>query len=368
MRDSLFGETILWTGKPAVARVPLGYKLVGAVSAVVALVTLCFAVTVATGLHAHVGAMVLFAAWCATITLGAWRLPKIFYAGVEYIVTDRHVIWRRGRIRRTIDRAAISYAIIRWDASLANVGDLVLVRAVPTGALRRTLKLTLTSVEAPDRLWATVRGVEASAPLGHGDRPLAQRLDEGERVLWTGIPLASPWTVRRAFTGVIALLMSAAAVNMLVRAIPTLRRVFRLHALPAASATMLVCGVGLAVALVLTAAVAVGWWASVRPARLARKTRYFVTAQRVLIQRGNEELHLDRSRIAYVIAAPSRRLHDLFLVLDGPQARALAPSGAFAAFGNDETLVPMFASIEDAETVGAILRGAGSLAPLRDAA
>ena len=64
------------------------------------------------------------------------------------------------------------------------------MRAVPTGALRRTLTLTLHDVEAPDRLWAIIRGVEPSAPLGSGERPLAQRLDEGERVLWSGAPLA----------------------------------------------------------------------------------------------------------------------------------------------------------------------------------
>jgi len=54
-----------------------------------------------------------------------------------------------------------------------------------------------------------------------------------------------------------------------------------------------------------------------------------VTDSRVLISRRNEELSLDRSRIAYVIDAPANGLHDVFLVLDGPQARALAPSGAF---------------------------------------
>jgi hypothetical protein len=94
----------------------------------------------------------------------------------------------------------------------------------------------------------------------------------------------------------------------------------------------------------------------VRPLRLARQTRYFVTSTRVLIRRGNEELSLDRSRIAYVIDAPAKKLHDVFLVLDGPQARALAPSGAFGGDERDDALRPVFAAIDDAETVGAILR------------
>jgi hypothetical protein len=83
----------------------------------------------------------------------------------------------------------------------------------------------------------------------------------------------------------------------------------------------------------------------------ARATRYFVTDRRVLIRRGSEELHLDRQRIAYVITSPFREgdaRRDVFLVLDGPQARAFAPSGAFHG-PDEERLVPMFAAIEDAD-------------------
>jgi hypothetical protein len=369
-RDSLYNENILWSGRPREVRTPFGYKVVAAVCAVVALVTLCFAVTVSASLHAHVGGMMLFSGWCATLALLAWRLPIVFYGGVEYIVTDNHVIWRRGRLRRTIDRAAISYALIRWSSNEADVGDLVLVRAVPTGALRRTLKLTLTGVTGPDRLWAIVRGMTPSAPLGSGNRPLGQRLDFGERVLWSGIPLASPWTFRRMATSVVSLFLSATAVRVLVQAIPSLHRVFRLHALPTAVTALLIAGVALTVLLLISISFGIGYMALVMPVRQARKTLYVVTDRRVLIRRDREELHLDRSRIAYVISAPARRLHDVFLVLDGPQARALAPSGAFAGFGREEgegSLLPVFARIEDAETVGEILR-TRDLAPMRDAA
>src|SRR6185295_17379057 len=96
---------------------------------------------VSVGLHVPVGSMVFFSAWCATLALGAWRLPLVWRARVEYILTDKHVIWRRGPLRRSIDRGAISYARIRWNERMSGVGDLVLVRAVPTGALRRTLAL-----------------------------------------------------------------------------------------------------------------------------------------------------------------------------------------------------------------------------------
>jgi hypothetical protein len=223
--------------------------------------------------------------------------------------------------------------------------------------LRRTLSLTLHDVDAPDRLWAIVRGVEPSVPLGSRIRPLAQRLDPGERVLWSAAPLASPWTTKRAVTAAAGALLAVTFVRSLVRAVPGLTRVLRQHSLPPALAAVLVGGAALGMLLLLAVAVGVAYAAFVRPVRLARATRYFVTDARVLIVRGNEELSLDRSRIAYVIDAPARKLHHVFLVLDGPQARALAPSGAFGTEDRDDALRPVFSAIADAETVGEILRG-----------
>ena len=375
-RDSLFNEAILWHGRPRIVRAPFAARLLAIVSAVVSLVTLSFAITAALSLRAHVGGMVLFAVWCASIALLAWRLPLVWRGGVEYFITEKHIIWKRGRLRRTMDRSAISYAVIRWNPREPDVGDLILVRAVPTGALRRTLKLTLSGVTGPDRLWAIVRGMTPCAPLGQGTRPLGQRLDPDERVIWSGIPLASPWTARRLGTAVISAVVSMSAVHVLVRAVPSIGRVLRLHALPPAMAALLIFGVGLTVLLLVAVAIGVAYASLLRPVLLARKTLYAVTNRRVLIRRDREELHLERGRIAYVIAAsrngPSsgawgaRRLHDVFLVLDGPQARALASSGAFASFGREEgegSLLPVFARIEDAETVGEILTP-----PLRDAA
>ena len=115
----------------------------------------------------------------------------------------------------------------------------------------------------------------------------------------------------------------------LASSVPSLARLLRMHALSPALAVLLVGAVALGMLLLLAVSAGAGYASLVRPSRLKRRTRYFVTNARVLIRRGNEELALDRSRIAYVIDAPSRKLHDVFLVLDGPQARALAPSGAF---------------------------------------
>ncbi len=140
---------------------------------------------------------------------------------------------------------------------------------------------------------------------------------------------------------------------------------YGLHALNAGLQALLVLGVTIAALVLVLSAVLFAHWALLRPVRLTRQTRYFITDRRVLIRRGHDELHLDRSRIAYVIEAPitspttlegAPRRANVFLVLDGPQARALAASGAFGERETD-TLLPIFASIDDAETASEILRG-----------
>jgi hypothetical protein len=356
-RDSLFGEEVIWSGRPKVVSVPGAFKLAAIVSTTMSAVSLAFAVVIATGLHQPASRLLAFSLWSATLALAAWRLPVWFRSSARYIVTERHVIWQRGRLRRSIERDAISYAIVRWNPSAPGVGDLVLERAVPTGALKRTLSLTLSDVEAPDRLWAIVRGLTPSAPLGDGSRPLAQRLDVGERVLWTARPWASRWTPRRIATAFGGAMLAVAAVHVVVRTAHPLARVFRANALPTPTLAVLVGGVGLVVLLLAGVACFVAYSALLRPWRLARATRYFVTDRRVLIRRGTEELHLDRQRIAYVITAPWREgsaRRDVYLVLDGPQARAYSPSGAFG--GTDEQrLVPMFTAVDDADTATAVL-------------
>ncbi len=379
-RDSIFGETIHWSGRPKVISLPLLARLTAGVLAVLSVVTVLFAIVVGTAVHADVSGMLFFAAWCATLALVAWRGPLVWRSGVEYLITDHHVVWRRGRIRRSIDRGAVSYARIRWNPRVPGVGDLVLVRAVPTGALRRTLHLTLSDVVGPDRLWAIVRGVTPSAPLGDGERPLAQRLDAGERVLWTGTPQASPWTLRRLATASVAMAVALSAARVVASAIPPLFRISRAHALPVVMTGLLAAGILLTTLLLAAVAVGIAYAAFVRPSRLARLTRYLVTDRRVLIRRGHEELLLDRGRIADVIASPIHPkvgdaaahgngscLTDVFLVLDGPQARAFSPSGAFGESDGDK-LVPVLSAIEDAETVGLILRAKPAVEPLPHAA
>ena len=370
-RDSFFGETIVWSGRPKAVTLPRRYKLASVALGVASLMSIGFAVVSSLALHTPSGGMLLLAAWFATLAIAAWQGPRLFRQKLEYLVTDNQVIVRRGSFRRTIDRRGISYAIIRWNPDAPGTGDLVLVRAVPTGALKRTLTLTMVDVESPDKVWALVRGAAVAATLGHGERPLAQRLEEGERVLWSGTPLASTWTTRRRLSAFLAAVLVVAALRGLAGSVPALGRVLRLHALPAATFGVLAASVALGSCLALGAAFFAVYGAWILPARLARATRYFVTNRRVLIRRGHEELSLDRRCIAYVITAPARRHDDLFLVLDGPRARALAASGAFGEGQANDDLLPVFNQIEDAETAFSVLQRKASPSlppPLHDAA
>jgi hypothetical protein len=94
----------------------------------------------------------------------------------------------------------------------------------------------------------------------------------------------------------------------------------------------------------------------IAPAKNLQHTRYLITDRRVLIQRGREELHLDRERIVDVIPARTTAgLTDVFLVLDGPRARGLAISGAFGESDAGTQLIPVLEQVEDAESVSRIL-------------
>lgn len=361
-RDSLFGEQVIWSGRPKLVTVPPLFRVAAWVSAVIALTSTMSAVAVATVLHVSVGEMLLFSAWMATLAVGFWRIPLWWRTELEFAITDQNIIIRRGRYRRFIDRRSISFARIHWHRSHMGVGDLELVRAVPTGAMRRRLTIVLTGLSAPDRVWAFVRGLTPAAPAGDGHRLLAQRLDEGERVLWSSHP-ASTWKrwipthVRGVLSLLLGLCLVASAFFAASDAIRGLRSVLSAGLAPGSvSFIALVASLTLSVALLGAAAVGVVYSSLVKPARLARDTRYLITDRRVLIQRGTEELHLERERIVDVIDAPGQGgKKDLFLVLDGPKARAFAPSGAFGQ-QPDGGLQPVLKLVEDPDVVQRILK------------
>lgn len=360
-RDSVFGEPEIWSARPKVIAVPVIYKVATAVCAVMSAITTTSAIVVATALHQRTGQLLVVSAWMATLALACAYLPRWWRSELEFVLTDKHIIVRRGKFRRSIERRSVSFARIHWDPKHPGIGDLELVRAVPMGALRRSLSIVMTGLIAPDRVWAIIRGVTPAAPAGDGHRLLAQRLDENERVLWSGHPpnrwrkwLPAEW--RGVASVAIAILLFAAAIGTGRHSVHAIRTVTRAGLAPeSVSFVALAASLSMTIVLLGASAVVCIYAAVVRPARLEAETRYLITDRRVLIQRGHEELHLDRSRIVDIIDAPAQGgLRDIFLVLDGPKARALAASGAFGE-AQGKGLQPVLHRVADVDSIRQIL-------------
>lgn len=360
-RDSVFGEPVIWSGRPKVITVPSMYKVAAAVCAVTSAITTTSAVVVATALHQSTSQLLFFSAWMATLAFACGFLPRWWRSELEFELTERHIVVRRGKLRRSIERRSVSFARVHWNPKHPGIGDLELVRAVPMGVLRRRFSLVLTGLIAPDRVWAIIRGVTPAAPAGDGHRLLAQRLDEGERVLWSGHPPNRwrkwlPASVRAVASVALALTLGGFAIVTGQDSVQAIRTVTRAGLAPGSvSFVALAASLSLTIVLLGASAVICVYAAVVRPARLEADTRYLITDRRVLIQRGHEELHLDRSRIVDIIDAPAQGgLSDIFLVLDGPKARAVAASGAFGE-APGRGLQPVLHKVADVESVRQIL-------------
>jgi hypothetical protein len=360
VRDSRYGEEIIWSGRPDVVATPTFLRAIAAVLFSMSGVSVCFAIVIALALGTSPFSMLAFGLWTASLGLALLHGPRIWLAKVRYEVTETKVIMKRGPFRRTIDRKGISFARIQWQGP--GVGDVELVRAVPTGALKRRLMLKLYGLKAPARVAAIIAGTEHVA-LGRDDKPLAQRLHVGERVLWTAHPKLS-WHVyiprgpREWGTLALSLLLLGVSGRMIASSIPTLKR---LSALGLGARTLafeaLVSGMVISLLTVLAMAGVLFYLAVIRPGRLAARTRYLVTNRRVLIQRGTEELQLDRSKIVDLIDAPaSGGVRSVFLVLDGPRARALAASGAFGENEMEPGLRPVIERVDDVEGLSRALK------------
>lgn len=371
-KDPQLGETIIWRGKPQVVETPPLLKAISWLWFMVSATATCFALVVAWALHASPAAMLLFAAWTATIGFGTLHGPRLWLEKVEYIITEGHVIWRRGPLRRVISRRSINYARIFWNRDNASVGDIELVRAVPTGALRRRLLLRLRGLAAPDRVWSLIRGTDSQSEGANSARKaISQRLDEGERVLWSSTPDIGwrrflPSGRRNWRTLALAALMVVVTVKVSLKLAQNLNVLIEagLSEHPGALAALIV-GETCATVLLLIVASYLIYHSLLLPAKQLKRTHYLITNRRILIQRENEELHLDRSQVVDVIDIPGFRGHnDVFFVLDGPRARAVELSGAFGESDRDTKLRPIFEALTDADTVAQLLKASPGLPPL----
>jgi hypothetical protein len=384
---SSYGESTEWRGRSGPITMTSTSRIVVFLSLTLGLIALASAVAIAQTLHRPVHALLFTALWSFSWAMGQRFVPQWWHQDVELIITDRRVIWARGRHRRSIERSGISFARIHWYPDHQR-GDLELVRDVPTGALRRKLTLVFRGISRPDRVWDHIRGAsrlstaetatsteqpdaweEEASPFSSDEARLrTQRtLHTGERLVGSFRPVLSwrcllPQSARHVGALLLGLGSAAATYESFSRALPAARLVLA-AGVPALSAgfVALVLALALTTGLLFASGLSLVWTGLLARAARDRATRYVVTDRRVLITQGDEELHLDRARIVDVVEAPhaSGALSDVFLVLDGPKARALAMSGAFGETDGDRRaeneLRPVLRRVRDPASVRRLL-------------
>ncbi|MGC4064689.1 MAG: hypothetical protein QM784_08610 [Polyangiaceae bacterium] len=199
----------------------------------------------------------------------------------------------------------------------------------------------------------------------------------GERILWSAKPLPSlraylPTGTNQWYLSTIALTLFAIGVFLAIKSVYVLERLASAGLNPT-SFSFWALTIGLALGLIAVVTVGAFIVNSVvgQRARSLRDTRYLISNKRVLIQCGRDELHLDRRHIVDIIDTPAGLgKMNLFLVLDGPRARALAASGAFGEYAaRGLELLPVFECVQDAEGAKvALTRRSPSLPPVPCAA
>jgi hypothetical protein len=352
-------EQVLWQGSavPRVAR-SLAWRVGPLLIAALATIAALFSGLLSAAELPGVRPMAFVAFYLSALATALWLSPHYLFDDCEYLLTERRVLFRRGRFQRWIDRQGISYAHVIWNASTPGVGHLELVRATPFGPLSRKQRLMLYNLQAPDRVLALVRGVVPAAPLGDGELPLTSRLDDDETVLWGGSPQGLLLGWRDALTGGLGALVLAFGLRYGARGMAVMVFLEK-DGLRVGSLTWLL--LFLATALSWSVISGVGayliWRGFINARVLSRETEYVLTSQRVLIRRGRTELSLDRRGIVDVAVIPvGRGCGTLFLILDAPGSRALSDSGALSQLGPARDLVPpVLYELRDAERVCAML-------------
>jgi len=354
------GEVVRWEGRPSAAPRERAWViapiLLFAMAIVAALFALLLGVAEMPGMHKGLAVSALLAA-CGLAALFA---PRILVDEQRYLVTDRRVLWRRGRTHRFVRIQDLTYARIKWHRSVPVVGHLELVVATPFGPLLRKLRVVLHDLREPDVVLSLVRGESPAEAAGDRTVPLIDRLDGGERVLWGGHPRGMHLGWREAFTAggglaltVVGLLYGERNASILLdlEGIGLQVRSLEWGLLFSAVAISWVCIVAIGLGLM--------WSGLVRARRLGNDTEYLLTDRRLLIRRGGTELSLDRGRIVDAALMPAAgRLHHLFLLLDSPESRAIADSGALGTvLPAREAVPPILFELADAEHVRARILG-----------
>ena len=337
-------EHVLWQGRPraGVPRDPV-WAIATGLTLTLAVVSALFAGLLVDAQLPGGRTLAFVAAYLCLMALGIHSMPRQLRDPCEFMITDRQVIWRRGLLRRTLERSAITYARIHWHRSVPGVGHLELVRAVPFGPLSRRQRILFHDVQAPDRLLSIIRGVPSGEHAGYSDVRLTDRLDPEERVVWGDGPAGLRLGYAEMVTAVLGALTIVAGV---VYAYRTGLVLVTLEQLGLSVHTMKWLLLFLVILVSATVMLGTGGWLVWKGMWGARQqgshTEYVLTNSRLLIRRGLTELSIDRRRIVDVADVPTHSgCHNLVLILDGPNGRALDDSGAMMSFsGPPRAAVP----------------------------
>jgi len=352
-------ERVVWRGEPR-RGVPrdLRFSVVPALFFALAAVTALFAGLLYSADIPAVRPTAFTAFYLLLTGVAARLLPRYLLDPCEYMVTDRHVIWKRGTYRRVMDRSGITYGRIHWHRSVPGVGHLELVRAVPFGPLSRRQRLVLHDVPAPDVLFALIREAEPTEFAGYADVKLTDRLDRGERVLWGAGP--SGWRLGTAE----ALTAAVGALVLLAGGLYAYRTGAILVGLEHAGLSvrsptwlMLFAAIAISASIIVAVGSALLWHGLWGARDGGTHTEYLLTDTRLLIRRGLIELSIDRRRIVDVAEVPSSGgSQNLHLILDAPDARALEDNGALGLLTPPRaTVPPVLYELVDIEELKALL-------------
>jgi len=343
-------EEPIWRDRPT--RVPRDRFWVllpiffGALALVAGLFASLLRVEALPGVHQSVASAALLAA----AALAATFAPQYLFGELEYLLTDKRVICKRGRFVRSMERRRLTYGRIRWHRSVPVVGHLELVVAVPFGPLARRWRIVLRDLREPDTVLALVRGTEPSEHAGDADTPLMDRLEIGETVLWGGHPEGLHFGWREVLTASLGASLIALGMLYGYRNASILLDLEGLGLAPrSVQWWLLFSAVCISWVCILSVGIGMAWWGLIRSRRLGEDTEYVLTDRRVLIRRGRVELSVDRRRVVDVASQSAPRgLHHLFLVLDAPHSRALADSGALRpVLPSREPVPPVLFEVRD---------------------